>query len=682
LPSILPKKFPIKIMLKLPVKCGATHRLKIWMLAGLFSITGWSVTPALAEDAASAKLDNATCLSCHDGHKGTIEVEGADDNKRALFNVVPEKFSKGVHANMQCVSCHTEITDAKAQHEKAPNAKKPDCIQCHEALWDKAKQNNLTRQEARLGVVVQNINAYKQSFHARPNKDEPEKANATCNDCHNVHTFDIAPEGTVRREEHRLEIPNLCGKSCHTDELEDYSESIHGKQVLEKENVKAAVCSDCHTTHSIGNTSATQTKLTITTNCGNCHADRLESYRKTYHGQINALGFANTGKCFDCHGSHTIQPEDNPESSVYKDNVLKTCQQCHNPKKGVRLATAGFATFAPHGTANNFSKYPAIWLAAKFMTCLLVGTFIFFWAHTLLWFYREYKDRKDRKLRPHVRMEALPPQYQGKHYQRFAIGWRILHLCFVLATMTLATTGLPLFFPSTPWAVAVINFFGGPQTAGIVHRTAASVFLGVFIIHLVVVVYRIGRDWKNFKFFGPHSMIPNWQDMKDIVGMFKWFLGLGEKPLFERWTYWEKFDYWAPFWGVTIIGASGLMMWFPHVTATFLPGWVFNVAIIFHSEEAVLAILFLFTVHFFNNHFRPEKFPIDTVMFTGAFTVEEFRREHRVEYERLVRTGELEKYLVNEPSRPMKIGSKILGFTLIVIGLTLLALTVLGLLGV
>jgi hypothetical protein len=143
--------------------------------------------------------------------------------------------------------------------------------------------------------------------------------------------------------------------------------------------------------------------------------------------------------------------------------------------------------------------------------------------------------------------------------------------------------------------------------------------------------------------------------------------------VFDHWTYWEKFDYWAPFWGVTIIGASGLMMWLPNITGTFLPGWVFNVAAIFHGEEAFLAVVFLFTVHFFNNHFRPEKFPLDIVMFTGSMSLEDFRHEHALEYERLVRSGELGKFLVDAPSVPMTLASKLLGFTLIAFGLTLLA---------
>ena len=132
---------------------------------------------------------------------------------------------------------------------------------------------------------------------------------------------------------------------------------------------------------------------------------------------------------------------------------------------------------------------------------------------------------------------------------------------------------------------------------------------------------------------------------------------------------------------MTIIGASGLMLWFPTVTASFLPGWVFNVSMIAHGEEAFLAVVFLFTVHFFNNHFRPDKFPLDIVMFTGAVPLDVFRHEHTVEYKRLVETGQLEKYLVDAPSRPMTLGSKILGATLIIVGLTLLVLVLVGFVG-
>jgi hypothetical protein len=129
---------------------------------------------------------------------------------------------------------------------------------------------------------------------------------------------------------------------------------------------------------------------------------------------------------------------------------------------------------------------------------------------------------------------------------------------------------------------------------------------------------------------------------------------------------------------VVIVGACGAMLWAPTATTAFLPGWVLNVATIFHGELAVLAVLFLFTVHFFNNHFRPDKFPLDVVMFTGSMPLEAFRRDHRVEYNRLVASGELEKHLVDAPSQPMARGSRLLGFTLIGFGLLLLVLVLMG----
>jgi cytochrome b subunit of formate dehydrogenase len=268
----------------------------------------------------------------------------------------------------------------------------------------------------------------------------------------------------------------------------------------------------------------------------------------------------------------------------------------------------------------------------------------------------------------------LSLQPKSKQYQRFGPVWRLAHLVFALSVMTLVLTGMTVLFPETAWAKAVAGAFGSPRTTAIVHRVAAAIMLGIFFLHLVYLAFRVGRNWRTFDWFGPVSLVPWWQDLKDIVAMFEWFFGLKPRPVFDRWTYWEKFDYWAVFWGMAIIGGSGMMLAFPRETAAVLPGWMFNVATIVHGEEAILAAVFLFTVHFFNNHFRPDKFPLDIVMFTGAVPLEEFQREHALEYKRLKESGELARHLVDAPSRPMTLGSKILGFTLIAIGLTLLAL--------
>jgi cytochrome b subunit of formate dehydrogenase len=367
---------------------------------------------------------------------------------------------------------------------------------------------------------------------------------------------------------------------------------------------------------------------------------------------------------------------------MHLENRLEACQECHSGKKDVPLATAGFVSFSPHGTSDDFATYPEIWLTTKFMIALLVGVFAFFWIHSILWWYREYMDRKQGRAVPHIRSEDLPAEFRDRHVRRFGALWRVAHLLFALSVMTLVLTGMAAFYADTGWARTVMGLFGTPKTAGIVHRTAAFTMLGIFFIHLFAVAINILRGWKHFRFFGADSFVPNWKDLHDLVAMFRWFAGKGPRPAIERWSYWEKFDYWAVFWGMAIIGGSGMILAFPHVVASHLPGWVFNIAAVVHGEEAFLAAVFLFTVHFFNNHFRPDKLPPpDVVMFTGTQSLAEFRHEHRAQYDRLVASGELQRYLVDAPSAPYTLGAKILGIVLILFGLALLAMIAIGFFG-
>jgi len=664
-----------------------TRQLAAWLVAVTVHVAGTLgcglVVAATGKDAApvAQKLDNATCLTCHDGKKGKLEVPAADGKKHELHEVVPDKYAKSVHARMECVACHKEIIDSVTPHQKVAGAPKVECAQCHLDLWEAAKKDNKTAEKQRLGIVADNVAAYRKSFHAKPDKDDPTKLMAICSDCHNVHTFDVPPRGTTERKEWHLTVPDICGK-CHEDHRDDWTGSAHGREA-EKKNFKTAVCSDCHTTHDIVGSSSDKAKLSITASCGDCHKDAYESYKASYHGQVNRLGYAYTAKCADCHGSHAIEPSKDPKSKLHEKNRLKTCQKCHNGKEGKPgLATAGFLSFSPHGNSHDFAKYPEIWLTTKAMIALLVGVFAFFWLHSGLWWYREYADRKQGRNVPHVMTDKLPPEFATRHVKRFGPMWRIAHLLFALSVMLLVLTGMAAFFPETSWARTVMATFGTPKIAGQAHRFAAYTMLGIFAIHLVAVSITILRNWKDFKFFGPDSFVPNWKDMYDMIGMFKWFVGKGERPRIERWSYWEKFDYWAVFWGMAIIGGSGMMLAFPHVVAAYLPGWVFNVAMVVHGEEAVLAAVFLFTVHFFNNHFRPDKLPPpDVVMFTGTQSLQEFRHEHRAQYDRLVASGQLEKYLVDAPSAPFTLASKILGLVLIAFGLTLLLLIVIGFAG-
>jgi predicted CXXCH cytochrome family protein len=563
--------------------------------------------------------------------------------------------------------------------------------------------------------VLAQIDSYMDSVHARPNLMDQSKTNATCYDCHDAHV--VGTVGSIARAEYRQRNPEVCGR-CHTEQKAAYAGSVHGRapaalgsepdakasggepassddagfELIASAHAMAeqgetasaggvghgdassagdhmpnAVCSDCHTPHSIDSPEKDPVKLMITESCGTCHADQVRTYEASYHGQVIRAGYTHTAKCYDCHGSHGVMDVDDPASKVHPDNRLETCRQCHED------APEGFIGFHAHGDAGDFENYPEMFIAQRFMEVLIIGVFAFFWTHMLLWIFAEWRDRRQGKSPRQHRGEADEP-----YFRRFSLGWRLAHVVLAVAVMVLVLTGTAVLFSGQAWAQYVLNLLGGPKIAAVVHRVAALTFIGIFFGHLLVATWNIARAKGGFRWLGPTSMVPSLQDVKDIGGMFKWFFGLAPRPDFDRWSYWEKFDYWAPFWGMFIIGVSGLMLWFPTITASFLPGWVFNIATIVHAEEAILAAVFLFTVHYFNVHFRPDKFPMDIVMATGAVPLSEFKHEHRLEYERLEASGELQKYLVKPPSeRATRTGRKITGW-LIVIGLILAALVLNG----
>jgi cytochrome b subunit of formate dehydrogenase len=242
------------------------------------------------------------------------------------------------------------------------------------------------------------------------------------------------------------------------------------------------------------------------------------------------------------------------------------------------------------------------------------------------------------------RREVKRPE---REFVRFTRLQRTLHACMIVSFLSLALTGMSLKFSYTGWAVMLSRILGGFQTTGFIHRTAALLMFGVFATHLYE-LYRLKRhQYKSWRalLFGPDTMLPTRQDLRQFVGTMKWFLGMGPRPQYGRWTYWEKFDYFAVFWGIAVIGCTGLTLWFPVFFTRFMPGSFINVATIIHSDEALLATGFIFTVHFFNTHLRPEKFPMDTTIFTGHMPLPELKRDKPLEYEALLTSGQLEARL-------------------------------------
>jgi len=256
---------------------------------------------------------------------------------------------------------------------------------------------------------------------------------------------------------------------------------------------------------------------------------------------------------------------------------------------------------------------------------------------------------------------------------------RILHGMLMASFLGLALTGLPLLFAAAPWAARMAGFFGGYGVTGILHRTAAVVLIATFTLHLSRVIHRLYIKKEMGMLWGPDSLVPQPKDVVQMLQHMRWFLRLGPRPQFDRYTYWEKFDYWAVFWGMGVIGTSGLMLWFPGLFARIVPGWVFNIAMVVHGEEALLAVVFIFTVHFFNGHIRPEKFPMDTVIFTGRVSLEEVEADRPAEYARMLADG-LESSLTSPPSHRLDLAGRLIGTTAVVLGFVMVGLSIYALL--
>ena len=652
-------------------------------------------------------MADSECLKCHD--RPDLKGTSAANAGKSMY-VDPQKLAHSVHVKKACIQCHTGATpsherpcdtvpkrvDCSICHAEVVETYKssihgklgsqgdkdiPDCLVCHGTheilphtnpesktfvrnipdLCGKCHDEGGIADKRYKGTEKSMVANYKESIHGRALQKSGLVVTATCIDCHTTHA--IMPSADPASSVHRSKVDVTCGK-CHDGVDRTFRTSIHFTGEA-KDGHKLPMCNDCHTSHRIARTDAEGFKMQIVGQCGTCHEKVTESYFETYHGKVFALGYTGTASCADCHGQHNIQKPDNPASTLSRDNIVGTCAKCH---KGAHRQFAGYLT---HATHHDKVKYPVVHYTWLFMTALLVGTFSVFGVHTLLWLPRSFQAlRHSRQLRKQAKGQ--------KQFRRFNRLNRMLHIMVVVSFLTLAVTGMTLKFSYLPWAQKLAHALGGFQSAGTLHRMGAILTFFYFARHLYDLWCRrraSGKSWKDVV-FGPEGMFPNAVDGQEFIGTVKWFLGRGERPRYGRWTYWEKFDYFAVFWGVAMIGFSGLILWFPEAFTKVLPGWFINVATIIHSDEALLATGFIFTIHFFNTHFRPDRFPMDPVIFTGRMTLEEFKEDRPREYEQLVREGRLEEHMVDPLPESFVKGLKTFGFIALTIGLSLVVMII------
>ena len=220
----------------------------------------------------------------------------------------------------------------------------------------------------------------------------------------------------------------------------------------------------------------------------------------------------------------------------------------------------------------------------------------------------------------------------GEEFERLSLDLRLQHALMAVSVILLVVTGLPLKFHEHGWAKAIIDFFGGPDFSPIVHRIAATGLIIAGLWHLVfITATREGRS--TFV-----QLIPMPQDARDAWQQIRYYLGrTGDRPRFDRFSYVEKFDYWAVYWGMVIMIGSGTMLWFTEFFLRHMPKWATDIAKEAHSDEALLATLAIVIWHFYNVHLNPHKFPMNKTFITGMISEREMIEEHPLEHERIMK---------------------------------------------
>jgi len=224
--------------------------------------------------------------------------------------------------------------------------------------------------------------------------------------------------------------------------------------------------------------------------------------------------------------------------------------------------------------------------------------------------------------------DSHPPEQE---VERFVWSIRAQHFVLFTSCILLIITGLPLKFPDSLGARIFFHLTGGVKASGYLHRIGAAALIGVGLYHMFFITFtRTGRR----EFF---QLLPRWQDVRDVTHNVLYFFGLRrERARFARFSYVEKFDYWAVYWGMVVMIGSGLMLWLHNWALAHLPLAALDIAYQAHSDEALLATLAIVIWHFYNVHFNPDSFPMSWTWWHGKITLERMRSHHPVEYGQLM----------------------------------------------
>jgi formate dehydrogenase gamma subunit len=631
------------------------------LLASIFLVS--AVLPARA-------IDDADCMICH--ADPSASKTGPDGHVISLY-VDETTFRKSKHGEMSCDMCHSDISElphaadlepvncgichveadeyAASLHGQALMDGTGDihgCQDCHGAHDIRGHEDPLSMTHKRNlpqtcgqchndpGLVERHMVSirepsknYLKSVHAQ-NILEGNLDAAVCNDCHGTHTIKPAhdPESMVNR----WNVAETCG-NCHAEERDVFMNSIHGLAL--KAGIRdAPTCTDCHGEHDIEGPSGADSRVTrqmvSRETCPKCHDDeqvmtrygietmRQASYMDSYHGMASAAGSQIVASCTSCHGVHNILPESDPASTINDANLVETCAKCHE-EAGPNFAAGPVHLIptSPDQKALGIVRMAYLWLLA-----VLIGGMVL---HNMLIMMR------------HMLVKLFAESHKKKTHKRFNLGQTIGHFILTVSFTALAISGFALRYPETWWSHKL--FFGdlGLEIRADIHRWAAVVFIGITLVNLIYILFTKGGRKEMY------ALAINRHDIKHVFQNLAYAVGLRkERPLFDRYSYTEKFEYWGLWWGTILMIVTGLCMWYANTFLQYFPKIWLDVAALIHYYEAWLAVATIVVWHLFYMILDPEAYPMNWSWVTGRITEEDFKERHPLEYERYMRAKEKE----------------------------------------
>jgi formate dehydrogenase gamma subunit len=567
-----------------------------------------------------------TCVGCHIGYIPT-NLPHAKKLAPAPCQSCHETagFDQSVHANAGCTSCHRPHEMVSVGDVKSVGAKKKQaelCLRCH-----------LERQNVReqMGYAPGFMGSYPKSVHGKAlaagNQNAP-----SCSDCHGLHDSRKGSDPSARTSKGK--IAETCAP-CHSNIAKTYTGSVHGA-ARKKGIPDSPTCTDCHGEHDIyaaaDPRSPVAAKNVSEQVCGKCHRsaeinskyglaqDRFESFADSYHGLAVKAGSVEAANCASCHGVHDIRSSSDPASSVNPVNLPKTCGRCHPG------ANQNFAKGAVHVAISNRASGGILYWIQAIYICLIVVVIGGMLLHNFLDFLARTRHRMA------VRQGTIAEEHHGtRQYVRMNLAERIQHVILLGSFILLAVTGFMLRFPDAWWVRPIRQMSEGFfATRSLIHRIAGVAMIASSIYHLLYLLFtrrgrKIGTD-----------MLPRWKDVRDVWTNVRYLLGISkQKPLFDRFGYQEKAEYWALIWGVIVMAGTGIILWFENYFIGLITKLGWDISRTVHYYEAILATASIVVWHFYFVIFNPDVYPMSTVWLTGKISEKDMAEEHPLELERI-----------------------------------------------